>query len=64
MEQQRERVKYASKHQDEKWQEIMDRGTGRFWIHSHGNQQATGQGQENTAKANKLLIWNIQYRQN
>ena len=42
----------------------MDRGTGRFWIHSHENQQATGQGQENTAKANKLVIWNIQYRQN
>ena len=56
MEQQRERVKYVSKHQDEKWQEIMDRSTGRFWIHSHGNQQATGQEQENTAKANKLLI--------
>jgi len=43
MEQQRERTKYVSKHQNKEQKRIMAKDIGKLWMYTYGNRQTTSQ---------------------
>ena len=50
------RIECVSRCKDKEWKEIKGQDIGGFRIHTHRNQQTTGQRQENSDETNKLLI--------